>query len=88
MRCPRCKTEYQGNFCPKCGAFNGGTTGLPGEDRGKVRPVFYRQWQFWLVCALLLGVILAGAWLLASVLANMQPAPGGLIEVMARHMAI
>ena len=58
MKCPKCETEYQGDFCPNCNTpAQNSEISVPENPRKK----FYKKWWFWLIIAVLVIAIASGA---------------------------
>ncbi len=46
MKCAKCGTDYQGNFCPNCGNPAPGNAEAPAK---KGKKAFYKRWWFWVL---------------------------------------
>ncbi len=54
MKCSKCSTEYEGNFCPNCGnRENGGE-----QPKKKKKKPFYKRWWF-IVLVLVVAIVTA-----------------------------
>ena len=59
MICPKCKTQFKGNFCPKCGTqvnqklccneYN--------SQYNKANKPIYEKWWFWVVIVLVIFTV-------------------------------
>lgn len=63
MNCQRCGTQFQGSFCPNCGAPAGsppigGQPVLGAEDGSRAQKPVTKRWWFWALCVLTLLVLL------------------------------
>lgn len=61
MKCNYCETEFEGKFCPKCGAAASGTSPASvseqtGKPAKKKKP-FYLRWWFILIAVLVIGFV-------------------------------
>jgi hypothetical protein len=48
MKCKKCGAEFEGDFCPKCGA-----------SAKKAKKAIYKRWWFWVLIIILLLIILS-----------------------------
>ena len=63
MNCQRCGTQFQGSFCPNCGAPAGsppiGGQSVPGAGgNGRAQKPVTKRWWFWVLCGLTLLVLI------------------------------
>ncbi len=51
MKCLVCKTEFEGDFCPNCGA-----AAYSDKALSQLKKSFYKVWWFWVIAAVMLVV--------------------------------
>lgn len=60
MKCSQCGTQFEGKFCPKCGAPAVAETSTSSEQtvvnqkKAKVKKPFYKKWWFWVIVAVII----------------------------------
>lgn len=62
MKCTRCGTQFDGKFCPNCGALGvteaaAANTVPPAANPKNVKPV-YKKWWFWLIIVIVALVVI------------------------------
>lgn len=67
MKCPKCGNEYEGNFCPNCGAspdaqisnyqnMQNQAVNEPAKKKSK-KPI-YKRWWFWVIIVIVIIIII------------------------------
>ena len=72
MNCNQCGTQFEGKFCPNCGAPARAET--PAVEQAPVMPVasvkakkpIYKKWWFWTVVGVVLASLVLGTFLLVN----------------------
>lgn len=53
MKCLVCKTEFEGDFCPNCGA-----AAYSDKELSQLKRPVYKLWWFWIIAAVIAAVVL------------------------------
>ncbi len=66
MNCSQCGTQFEGKFCPNCGApaveegSNSSEQVVMNQTNSNVNKPFYKKWWFWVIIAVVVISIISG----------------------------